>query len=147
MPPTLRLVQGDGSLVAAGPENIGGEVAHENRSATRLAASDARWVLAIRVGQAIEGGRQAMLSPEKRRRLLREGQMLGLRDFDSNLIIAIVQDGARTGEGIGYNVERRLSLIRAPSRERSGRQILLLAAMSLVIAGLWLMFLVRWLGG
>lgn len=147
MPPTLRLVQGGSPAAGVTPENSGRRIAQENRSAAKLDARDARWVLAIRVGQAIEGGRQAMLSPEKRRRLIREGQHLGLRDFDTNLIIAIVQDGARTGEGLGYNVEQRLSMIRAPGRERDARQVMLLVAMSLGIAGLWLMIMVRWLGG
>lgn len=147
MPPTLRLVHGGAASARVTTENSGRRIAQENRSAAKLDAKDARWVLAIRVGQAIEGGRQAMLSPERRRRLIREGQHLGLRDFDTNLIIAIVQDGARTGEGLGYNVEQRLSLIRVPGRERDARQVMLLIAMSLGIAGLWLMLMVRWLGG
>lgn len=121
------------------------EVARENRSAASLSAGDARWVMAVRTAQALEGG--GMLVPERRRRLLSEGQRLGLRDFDTSLIIAIVQDGARTGEGMGQNVADRVGLVRAArGRERTGTEFALLIAMSLAIAGMWLLVLVRWIG-
>jgi len=119
-------------------------VAWENRAASELSAGDARWVMAIRVGQAIEGGRSAMLRPDRCRRLLLEGQSLGLRDFDTNLIIAIVQDGARTGEGMGANVADRVALVRSAGGHRlSGRCLLGVVAISLTLSGLWLMLLIR----
>ncbi len=123
------------------------EVERENHEAARLSATDARWVLAVRVGQALEGGHQAILTPEKRRRLLAEGRHLGLRDFDTSLIIAIVQDGARTGEGLGQNVADRVALVRAArGRDRSPAEVLLLWAMALMLAGLWMLMLIRWVG-
>lgn len=56
--------------------------------------SDPRWVLAVRAGEQLQG---AVLPPEARERLLRLGRLLGLTTFDSNLVIAIVQDQARRG--------------------------------------------------
>lgn len=160
--PRLRLV-GDGGiarpheprLAAPGPTGVADHargrsareraIARENRSAAGLSATDARWVLAVRTAQSLERG--GMLMPERRRRLLAEGQRLGLRDFDTSLIIAIVQDGARTGEGLGQNVADRVGLVRAArGHERSGSEIALLIAMSLAIAGIWLLMLVRWVG-
>ncbi len=57
-------------------------------------ATDPRWVLAIRVAQALDG---PILRPERRERLLRVGKVLGLSPFDTNLVIAIIQDRARRG--------------------------------------------------
>lgn len=60
-----------------------------------LSATDARWVLASRVQDSLEGGRAGVLRPESRSRMIELGRRLGLRPFDINLIIAIVQDHAR----------------------------------------------------
>jgi hypothetical protein len=51
-------------------------------------------VLAVRVAEALEG---PILRPEPREKLLRLGRALGLTAFDSNLVIAVVQDQARRG--------------------------------------------------
>lgn len=56
--------------------------------------SDARWVLAVRVSEQLEG---SILPPNKREQLVRLGKVLGLTAFDANLVIAIVQDQARRG--------------------------------------------------
>lgn len=73
-------------------------IARENHDAASLSALDPRWVLAVQVSRELQGGRAAVIAPESRRRLLLVGNRLGLRDFDSNLVIAIVQDGARVGD-------------------------------------------------
>lgn len=57
-------------------------------------AADPRWVLATRTAEQLQG---TVLAPEQRERLLSLGRMLGLSPFDSNLVIAIVQDQARRG--------------------------------------------------
>jgi hypothetical protein len=57
--------------------------------------TDARWQLATQTQQALQG---AVLAYEDRRRLLALAQRLGIREFDANLILAIVQDRARRGE-------------------------------------------------
>lgn len=67
------------------------------RNTSVLAPTDARWVLASRVQESLEGGRAGVLGPESRSRLIDLGRRLGLRPFDINLIIAIVQDHARCG--------------------------------------------------
>ncbi|MCB9846411.1 MAG: hypothetical protein H6811_10555 [Phycisphaeraceae bacterium] len=90
-------------------------VTSENVAAAGLQPSDARWVLAARVAQSLDGQRAGLLPPERRRRLVAQGVSMGLREFDANLVIAVVQDGARTGEGaLSRNVEQRLTLIRNP---------------------------------
>lgn len=55
---------------------------------------DPRWVLAVRTAEQLQG---SILPPDRRERLLQIGKMLRLSAFDSNLIIAIVQDQARRG--------------------------------------------------
>ena len=56
--------------------------------------TDPRWVLAVRTAEQLQG---PILPPERRERLLRLGKVLGLKPFDTNLIIAIIQDRARRG--------------------------------------------------
>ena len=60
-----------------------------------LAATDPRWVLAVRAG--LEMGERGVLPPESRERLLKLGKSLGLTPFSANLVLAVVQDGARRG--------------------------------------------------
>lgn len=62
-----------------------------------LAPNDPRWVLAVRVREALQG---TLLLPDARQRLLKLGRLLGLNGFESNLVIAIVQDAARRGESV-----------------------------------------------
>src|SRR5690606_32539585 len=86
-------------------------------------ATDPRWVLAVRVGQELEG---TMLRPERREQLIKTGKMMGLSPFDANLIIAIVQDQARRGYEPSYCPtagEPQLAMIPLPTaRDRlSGR--------------------------
>lgn len=85
------------------------------RPRARLEATDARWVLAVRAREALEGGRAAVLPPERRARLNDLGRRLGLRPFDVSLIIAIVQDEARTG-----GVDREGALERLAMVPRAG---------------------------
>ena len=57
--------------------------------------TDARWQLATETQRALQG---AVLAFEDRRRLLDLAHRLGIRAFDANLILALVQDRARRGE-------------------------------------------------
>lgn len=85
----------------AGRNEAGARIARENALAsalTDLRADDGRRIFATRVAEALEGGRAAILPPERRTRLVRIASMLGVRTFDAHLVIAIVQDGARRGE-------------------------------------------------
>ncbi|MEM1165243.1 MAG: hypothetical protein AAGI30_03025 [Planctomycetota bacterium] len=95
----LRLVGADGRETQAGASSDAARaVSRENAAAARLSATDARWIMALRVYEQLEGGRSAILQPSKRRRLVEIGRALGLRPFDANLVIAVVQDAARRGE-------------------------------------------------
>lgn len=147
----LRLVSaddaGEGGML---PRDHGGPIARvrqANLDAASLPALDARWVLASRASRLIEGGRAAVLSPERRERLRRLASDLGLRPFDAGLIIAIVQDAARAGEDpLGRDAESRLRLVRpaevnADSPERLARLLLLsalLGAAAFLALVLWL---------
>lgn len=56
--------------------------------------ADPRWVLAVRTAEQLQG---EVLPPDRRDRLIRLGRTMGLSIFDSNLVIAVVQDQARRG--------------------------------------------------
>jgi len=95
--PQLRLV-GEGWNTPA--ERRHREVADENHRAARnttLDPTDPRWVLATRVSSQLQG---AALTWDRRRHLLEVADRLGVRQFDANMIIAIVQDHARRGRDL-----------------------------------------------
>ena len=73
-------------------------IARENQAASGAGLDDERLLFASRVAKSLEGGRAACLPPEKRQKLVAAAIDEGMRPFDANLIIAIVQDGARRGE-------------------------------------------------
>lgn len=113
-----------------------------------LAASDARWVFAVRVAHAIEPGPEPLLLPERRRRLLAIAKALGLRPFDANLIIAIVQDAARSGDALNHSVEQRLGLIRPVERRGvSPASLALVAFASALAASAVVAWAVAWVVG
>lgn len=74
-------------------------VARANAESAALSADDARWVFAQRVRESLDGGRAAILAPRKRQELVGEAIRGGMRPFDANLVIAIVQDEVRSGSG------------------------------------------------
>lgn len=81
--------------------------------------SDPRWVLAIRAAEQLQG---ALLTPDRRDKLVRLGRVLGLRPFDANLVIAIVQDQARRGyrpEDCPAAGERQLRMVSIPATKSS----------------------------
>lgn len=118
--PTLRLVDGGPSAAAtslpADHERMGNRiraVEAENRAASELSIEDARLIFAEEVGEQLQGGTVALLTPERRKRLISRAEGLGLRPFDANLIIAIMQDRARGGEfDADARGDARLGLIR-----------------------------------
>jgi len=72
-------------------------VARETRRAAinpDLDPSDPRWTLAMATRRSLDG---AAVNPAARRQLLRLAHRLGMRPFDANMVIAIVQDEARRG--------------------------------------------------
>lgn len=157
----LRLVRADDAgdarvLPAHNTAERGGErtrVAAENRAAAELSPLDARWVFAVSVAREIElsGAPGAgVLSPERRKNLSRLATRLGLRAFDANLVIAIVQDGCRSGEGaLSSRVSDRLTLVRgredgpAMSGRELGAWLLASACMAITIG----LAMARWISG
>lgn len=131
-----------------------GQVRREMLSASTLSPDDARSILARRTGELLEGGRQAMLRPERRRNLERLASRLGLRDFDAGLVIAIAQDAARHGErSDAGSVDERLALVGGAGRSTPGdapaagthARIGWTVLASAVLASLMLAALIRWI--
>lgn len=157
--PALRLVHAERPLPAtalravntaeAAPVRAGHcdarAVAEENSLAAGLSALDPRWIFAVQVERAVQGGRAGLVGPEARRRLLATAEKLELRPFDANLIIAIVQDAARSRQDpLGRDVEQRLRLVKPPESARTaqtpagiGASVLLAVAL-VAIALAWL---------
>jgi hypothetical protein len=109
-----------------------------------LEPTDPRWVLAVRVAYMIQGGRAAILRPADRRHLHRLASYMGVRPFDANLVIAIVQDAARSGDAssarvrLGPEVAERLAMlhqgVEPTTSERPASPMALLLASSGVAA-------------
>ena len=98
-----------------------GRVAKENHAARGFTIDPRVLELAEEAARNIEGGRAAMLTPEKRRKVMSLATKLGVRTFDASLVIAIAQDRARQGvraenERAGDDV--RLGLMGPAQRER-----------------------------
>lgn len=163
-PPGLRLVRGESSPEVAARhskaqrEKLARQVTAENRQAATLSNSDARRIMAQTVAENLEGGRAGILIPERRRALISAAQRLGMRQFDANLIIAIVQDRFRRGligaSGAGH--DERLAMIEPTSlphpsladhrRARFWSSVRVLLA-SLAIGGILAVWMVNWLTG
>lgn len=123
-------------------------VRRENVMAATLPPTDGRWLLAVQVTEALEGGRAAILRPERRRRLGVLATRLGVGAFDTSLVIAIVQDAARHGRGpLELDTASRLALVRAPRAEepvRAGAKwpsLLMVAGIGAVLA----LCMARWI--
>ena len=132
---TLRLV---GAEPSSAPIARRDAIARENASAATMSPLDARWIFAVDVAASLVGGRSAVLPPEGRRRLVTRAGELGLRAFDANLVIAVVQDAAREGRALTKETQERLVFVRAAD-ENPARPGLLLGVASL--AG----FVVAWM--
>jgi len=109
---------------------IASENAQAANASREIVEGDARWVFAAKVGQTLQGGRMAALPADRRQKLIRLATRMGLRAFDANLVIAIVQDAVRTGKqepghGPSDGVTDRLAMIRAPGKsdQRSGGDV------------------------
>ena len=157
----LRLVGGSGDaplvidhaarvLPTGADEVIARRIAVENRTAARavndLTESDARWILAARAADAMGSG--GLLGPEQRDRLLRTATRMGLRSFDANLVLAIVQDAARRGESplSRASAERLTHVGRAEPRDSRG-PIGSSAIAVFVLASVVFWLLVYWVTG
>lgn len=94
-----------------------GRIGAENSNAARLTDTDARWILARRTAAMLEGGNggpAARLRPERRRDLHDLATRLGLRAFDANLVMAVVQDAAvNEGAALSEGCRERLTMVGA----------------------------------
>lgn len=103
--------------------------------------ADARWQLATETQRALQG---AVLAFEDRRRLLAMANRLGIRAFDANLILALVQDRARRGEPLEAAAET-IGMIPLPAVEKRdwtpvwGVALLLAMAIDALLIA-WLIF-------
>ncbi len=86
-------------------------LARESAREPAFDPTDARWKLAIAAQRALEG---AVLAYDERRRLLDLATRIGIRPFDANLILAIVQDRARRGETL-ESAAPTLAIIPSPA--------------------------------
>ena len=155
--PTLRLVDAPiapllrlAPPASAGPDAAAvARVRQENIAAGALSPDDARWILAAQAAATLEGGRLAMLRPERRRALVALATRIGLRPFDASLVIAIVQDAARCGEEpIGPGASQRLRLVRAATPGKgTAKPILIAFGAAAAIATAGLVSLIRWISG
>lgn len=134
--PSLRLV---GTM----PVRALRDVEAENRSAAAIPYSDARWIFAADVAKSLEGGKAAILRPARRRSLVAKAVKCGLRPFDANLVIAVVQEGVRSGAGsLGRATAERLAIIPAPVKP-AGWSPVWRIAISLALGSAMAMMLAR----
>lgn len=148
-PTALRLVGDNPADIAPRlDEARRSAVETENRSASSLLTEDVTGLFARQVFEALEGGKSALLTPGSRRGLLTLGHRLGLRDFHANLVIAIVQDGARRGENIHNKLTGdRLRLISASGVKRESASMAHMIVVAGAIAIGAVLALIAWLTG
>lgn len=109
---------------------------------------DPRWVLAMQTQTRLQG---AMLTPERRDELLSSGKKLGLRPFETNLVIAVVQDQARqqrplhmaepTIGVIGVKHVQRKAVAKRRERESAARWLVAAVGGAIALA----VVMIRWL--
>ncbi|MCA9284498.1 MAG: hypothetical protein KDA22_04745 [Phycisphaerales bacterium] len=120
-------------------------VAEENVAAAHNLAidpSDPRWRVALAAAGLLDG---AALAPDRRQRVLRTARELGVRLFDANLIIAVVQDAARSGRPL-ETTAGTLAFVQPGRAPRTWPLWIALGAAVLAALGVQLM-LVAWLTG
>jgi hypothetical protein len=94
------------------------DVARENLEAAHnrsLDPRDPRWRVALETAKLLEG---PLMTFERRRRVLAFAQSLGVRPFDTHLIIAAMQDRARRGEPLESAMPVIAMTGSAPSADR-----------------------------
>jgi hypothetical protein len=138
----LRLAGADGDAREAWARQE--SVARENRAAAAapdLDPTDPRWVLAVRTQSQLQG---SILTPERRERVLDTARQLGVRPFEANLIIAVVQDHARRGLPLSGTAPTLAIIDRPPRSREHGYGLQFIAALALAAAGALL--LAWWMG-
>lgn len=121
---------------AAAQETV---LARETARDPSFAPGDPRWRFAREVESALEG---SVLAFEERRRLLSLAQRLGIRAFDANLIVALVQDRARRGEPVETAAA---TIAMVPAGRSAAPRLAQVFAVALVAAILFDLALIAWL--
>ncbi len=104
-----------------------------------LGSDDPRWILARETARALGG---AVLPFERREGLMALAQRLGLRPFDANLIVAVVQDRARRGDSLESATPSLMMIAGAPPKTESFARVMAVAIVLAIVADAWL---VGWL--
>ena len=115
--------------------------ARESTRTNALDPTDPRWMLACATRDSLQG---AVLTYENRRKLMRLAQRVGIRAFDANLIVAIVQDRARRGEPLDTATEA-IGVIPRPTATESASATAWVWAAAIVVAVLVDAVLIGWL--
>jgi len=118
-------------------------IVKENRLAAHALGfdpGDPRIALAAQAKARLQG---AMLTPERRSQLLKTGRQLGMRPFESSLVIAVVQDQARLS-----TESKPLRVVDEPTQSQHDAEVtwprwFAATAAAMAVAGL----LLRWLAG
>ncbi len=121
------------------------EGAAENRRAAGgadLDPTDPRWVLAIRAYSTLQG---STLTPQKRQQVMATARKLGVRPFDANLIIAVVQDQARRGGDLS-KAAGTIRIVPRPRRRRTRSFEMYRWAAALISALFGTAWLIWWVG-
>ena len=145
---SIRLVADEGfrakpGLLRARKLAVAEEVlrARESTRQRSLDPEDPRWMLACATRDALQG---AVLTFENRRKVLLLAQRVGIRAFDANLIVAIVQDRARRGEPIDQ-VAEAITVIPKPAPPRRSLAPAWTWAAAILVAVLADALLIGWL--
>ena len=122
-------------------------VALENRLAAdsrELLPDSPHLSLANQVASRLQG---TMLAPEDRAVLVDEARRMGIREFDSHLVMAVVQDRARRGEGM-EDLRGPLSMFpKTPPSTLTNHLRIVIAAVGLGLAIGTATLFIRWLTG
>lgn len=129
--PPAALVVDDAPARSAPPrENA---VARANKAAAMAGDDAMREVFTRRVTEALEGGRSAILRPERRATLVDLGSRMGIRPFDCHLVIALTQDAARRRE---VELTGTAASTPAPTRDESSKPIPAWALLAAIVLGI-----------
>ncbi len=115
--------------------------AREATQSRALDPMDPRWALACAARDSLQG---SVLTYENRRKLMRLAQRVGIRAFDANLIVAIVQDRARRGEPIESAVDA-IGVVPRPAARSGAFVTAWIWAAAILIAVLVDVVLIGWL--
>ena len=122
-------------------------VTAENRAAAAnpdLDPTDPRWVLAVRAYSQLQG---SALTFDRRQQLMRTADGMGVRQFDANMIIAIVQDHARRGAPLS-SAAGTVALLEPPARRRRDNGAVMLRWIAAITSAVGAnAFLIWWLLG